>query len=67
MKGLTQENICPRCQFSKMKSWEQLNDEEKMLVERLPMSATLSPVQRKKNIFCPRCWHEQIPNFNEIC
>ena len=32
-----------------------------------PMSASISLKQRRKNLFCPRCWHEQIPNFNEIC
>jgi len=62
-----QEKICPKCHSPEMKSWEELNDEQKFLVERLPMSATFSLAQRKKNLFCPRCWFEQIPNFSELC
>jgi hypothetical protein len=62
-----QEKICPNCHYPQMKSWEELTADQKFVVERLPMSATLSLKQRKKNLFCPRCWHEQIPNFKEIC
>ncbi len=61
------EKICPQCQYPMMKSWEELNDEQKFLVERLPMSADLSLEQRKKNLFCPRCWFEQTANFSEFC
>jgi hypothetical protein len=50
-----------------MKTWEELNEEQKMLVERLPLSARLSLEQRRKNLFCPRCWFEQTANFNEFC
>jgi len=62
-----QEKICPKCQFPSLKRWEELTDEQKFLVERLPLSATFSLEQRKRNLFCPRCWFEQIPNFNEVC
>jgi len=61
------EKICPKCQYPVMKTWEELNAEQKMLIERLPLSAALSVEQRKKNLFCPRCWHEQTANFNEFC
>lgn len=61
------EKICPKCQYSAMKTWEELNDEQQMLVERLPMSANLSLEQRKKHLFCPRCWFEQLANYNEFC
>ena len=61
------EKICPKCDFPNMKTWDELNEEQKMLVERLPMSAALSIDQRRKNLFCPRCWHEQTGNFNEYC
>ena len=27
-----QKKICPKCQFPSLKSWEELNDEQKMLV-----------------------------------
>jgi len=61
------EKMCPKCQNPSMKTWEELNEEQKMLVERLPASAELSLEQRKKNRFCPRCWFEQTANFNEYC
>ena len=61
------EKICPKCHYPSMKTWEELNAEQKMLVERLPLSATLSAEQRKKNLICTRCWHEQTANFNEFC
>lgn len=50
-----------------MKTWEELSDEQKMLVMRLPLSANLSLAERKKNLFCPRCWFEQTANFSEYC
>jgi len=61
------EKICPKCQYPAMKTWEELTGEQKMLVERLPASAALSLEQRRKNLFCPRCWFEQTANFNEYC
>ena len=61
------EKMCPQCQYPAMKRWEELNEEQKMLAERLPASASLSIEQRKKNLFCPRCWFEQTANFNEYC
>jgi ribosomal protein S27AE len=67
MKGLEHEKICPQCGAPKMKNWHDLTEDQKFLVEKLPMSASLSLEQRKKNLFCVRCWHEQIPNFNEYC
>jgi len=41
-----------------MKNWAELTDEQKFLIERLPMSAEYSPKQRKKHRFCTRCWFE---------
>jgi hypothetical protein len=61
------EKICPKCHFPSMKTWEELSGEQKMLAERLPASAALSIEQRRKNLFCPRCWHELPANFNEYC
>ena len=42
-----------------MKDWDELTDEQKMLVERLPMSAEYPPNIRKKHRFCTRCWFEE--------
>jgi len=53
------EKICPRCDAHKMKAWAELSDEQKMLVERLPLSAEFTLSQRKKHRFCTRCWFEE--------
>ena len=60
MKGLAQEKICPQCGASKMKNWQDLNDDQKFLVERLPLNTDYTPDQRKKHRFCERCWFEEI-------
>ena len=54
------EKICPRCGSSKMKSWEELTDEERFLAARLPLSADYTLDARKKHRFCTRCWFEEI-------
>ena len=57
-KGLNTSHICPNCQAPKMKDWEDLTDEQKMLAERLPGSAEFTLETRKKHRFCTRCWFE---------
>ena len=54
----TSEKSCPRCGSLKLKSWTELEDEEKMLATRLPASAEFPPNVRKKHRFCTRCWYE---------
>lgn len=54
------ENMCPKCHSPKMKSWADLTDEQKFLIERLPGSAEFTKAQRKKHRFCERCWFEEI-------
>ena len=53
------EKTCPKCGSMKMKAWTELTDDEKFLVERLPMSAEYTPEERKKHRFCTRCWFEE--------
>lgn len=58
------ENICPRCHSAKMKGWNELDTEEKMLAEKLSASAEFTPEERKKHRFCVRCWFEsKIMNY----
>lgn len=59
MENLETENICPRCGSSKMKSWSELSDEQKFLVERLPKNVEYSSETRKKHRFCTQCWFEE--------
>ena len=66
------ENIdikfCPNCGNTKMKRWENLTGEEKLLVEKLPPFADFSDEQRKRHLFCGRCFYEQTEqNAKIIC
>ncbi len=54
------KDFCPRCHSSKMKSWNELSSEEKMLAEKLSASAEFSLEERKKHRFCTKCWYEQF-------
>lgn len=50
---------CPRCGNTKVKSWHQLNDDEREIVKRLPASMKYEDKQRKANhSWCIRCWFE---------
>lgn len=52
------EKICPQCHAPKLKTWEELTDDQKFLVERLPLNADFPRKERKTHLFCERCWHE---------
>jgi len=52
------EKNCPRCHSRKMKTWAELTEEQRMLAERLPLSADYTPEERKKHRFCTQCWFE---------
>lgn len=54
---------CPKCQSPKMRAWDELTDDEKFLVERLPGSADFTAEERKKHRFCTRCWFENWGNM----
>ena len=43
-----------------MKAWAELTEEQKLLAERLPMSAEYPFKERKKHRFCTRCWYEAL-------
>lgn len=57
MKDLNRE-VCPRCGNQKLKSWTELTDDEKILVEKLPLSADFTKEERRRNRWCARCRHE---------
>jgi hypothetical protein len=56
------EKICPKCHLAKMKTWQELTADEKLLVKSLPGSAEFTLTERKKHRFCTRCWFEEIEN-----
>ncbi|MDQ4122449.1 MAG: hypothetical protein M3209_13505 [Acidobacteriota bacterium] len=52
------ENVCPRCGNQKLKGWNELTEDEKILVEKLSLSAELRIDARRGNRWCARCWYE---------
>jgi hypothetical protein len=52
-------NRCPRCGEGVLKTWEQLGDEEREVVLRLPESASYPALERQsRHRWCTRCWLE---------
>jgi len=55
------KQMCPRCEKPRLKSWSELNDEEREVVKRLPLSARYSLAERQANHrWCTRCWFEDL-------
>ena len=52
------DKTCPKCGSGILKNWRELSVEEKLLAERLPLSAEFSRIERKRHLFCPKCWFE---------
>lgn len=52
---------CPKCGGAKFKRWDELDGEQKMLIEKLPASAEFSLKQRKQHSrWCTRCFYEDL-------
>jgi len=52
------QNRCPKCLEGRLKGWQELNEEEREVVKRLPGSAETPEKERKTYRWCPRCWFE---------
>jgi len=51
-------NRCPRCE-TRLRSWHELNEEERHVVSRLPAAGDYSLEERKlRHRWCTRCWFE---------
>lgn len=58
-KHMTGKDSCLRCHERSLKSWAELNDEEREVVKRLPASAEYSLEERQsRHRWCTRCWYE---------
>jgi Zn-finger nucleic acid-binding protein len=66
MNSLQTPEMCPRCQTPHLKRWSNLNDEQKFLAERLPLSAEYSRDEREKHRYCTMCWFEQAEQRSEL-
>jgi len=54
----TDHRPCPKCGLFRLKEWRELTQDEKMIVERLPMSEEFTLPRRTRHFFCTRCWFE---------
>jgi hypothetical protein len=53
------QNECPRCRVGRLRTWKELNDEEREVVKRLPAPAELSAEERiSRHRWCTQCWYE---------
>jgi len=53
------QESCPRCDKRGLKSWDELNDEEREVVKRLPLKENYPLTERQANHgWCTRCWWE---------
>jgi hypothetical protein len=51
--------FCPRCGEGRLRSWQELDEEEREVVRRLPASADFTLQERTATRrWCTRCWHE---------
>jgi hypothetical protein len=51
---------CPRCEKRGLKRWDELTDEEREVVKRLPASAKFPLAERQaSHRWCTRCWYEE--------
>jgi hypothetical protein len=52
---------CPKCGEEKLRTWDELKDDEREVVRRLPGSGDYGNDERKSmHRWCTRCWHEEI-------
>jgi hypothetical protein len=50
---------CGRCDWGTLKRWDELDEEQKEVAERLPASSGYSmEVRRARHRWCTRCWYE---------
>ena len=57
-------NRCPKCDYKKLKTWDELTEDEKMAAKVQPSKFALK--QRLKHRFCVRCWYEEIAGSGGI-
>lgn len=51
---------CKRCTEGHLKSWSDLNEEERIVVRRLPATTDYSANERETtHRWCTRCWYEE--------
>lgn len=63
---MNRDTRCPSCIDSGLKSWSELNADEREVVKRLPAAREYSQEDRQRNHrWCTRCWHETANSESE--
>lgn len=56
---MNKEKRCPRCGEGTLLSWQELDEDQREVVKRLPGAVDYATVEReRKHRWCPRCWFE---------
>jgi hypothetical protein len=51
---------CPHCAAAPLQAWNELDEDGREVVRRLPASAVYSHEERAaRHLWCVRCWHEE--------
>ena len=51
---------CPRCETERLRAWNELSEEEREVVRRLPAAGRYSAGERAaRHRWCRRCWYEE--------
>lgn len=54
------EETCARCSAAVLRAWDELTEDEREVVRRLPSSADTPLDERAaRRRWCVRCWHEE--------
>ena len=57
---MNSEKRCTRCGEGTLKSWSELNEDEREVVKRLPGAADHEADERQTmHQWCTRCWNEE--------
>ena len=66
MESYSGKDLCPKCGSLGLKTWAELDEDEKIVARLLPASATIPKAEREKHRFCPRCWFETKERGSEL-
>ncbi|MBL8122952.1 MAG: hypothetical protein KIT61_09055 [Pyrinomonadaceae bacterium] len=59
MEAFSSLRQCPRCNAMKMADYEELNDDQHFLIDRLPDFEDLSGSEIRRSRFCTKCWFRE--------
>jgi hypothetical protein len=58
---VSNDRRCPRCGEETLRAWDELGDEEREVVRRLPASVDYEESQRLiLHRWCTSCWYESV-------